>query len=614
MSRPTPIVEVSLSATPLDPAPNWTPIPNVVGVKSISWARGRNFELDENETSRITVVCDDKNRLLDPFNPASTYAPLLPLKAIRIRATHGSTYGCVRGYITSYGLDWKGSGNGTTRVTIDAYDVQTILARAKLRLPYDWEVLRYSPTGYWRLRESDSATVAADYSGNGRNGSYFGTPDFGNTDPVSDAVDGAVRLDGASWMFAGRPPAVSGVVDFTALVFVRWTVGQDDTGFITQTPLGATVFDGWMLTPNAFGSIAFVLAGALPRVVSPGAYNDGAWHLALATRIGANLTLYVDGAQVATAATAGGVSINAYDVRVGRGTGGLFIGDLHRAAILPVGLTSAQVAELWASRNSWAGDLTGTRFGKVCDMVGIPTGDRAIQAGQSTMPAGYDYEDRNALETLREIVEADGGFMFVDRDGKLTFKDRHDRMQNHLTPVATFGDTGTELDVEQLAPRLDDQRIANDIRISRRDGPTVTALDPASVLTYGGTATSSRTLEKTIVVESDDTTRDMAAWLLQAYKDAHPRIERQQVRPIDNDTLWDTLLGLELSDRIRVMRRPPGGGVAIQQDSFVERIAANWDGLDWGYDLQLSPADVAAAWVLGDATYGVLGSTSKLGY
>jgi hypothetical protein len=59
--------------------------------------------------------------------------------------------------------------------------------------------------------------------------------------------------------------------------------------------------------------------------------------------------------------------------------------------------------------------------------------------------------------------------------------------------------------------------------------------------------------------------------LLAKYKDPIPRVTALALKGED-PTLLAAMLARELGDRIRVIRRPPGGGSAIDQTSFIRQI------------------------------------------
>jgi Concanavalin A-like lectin/glucanases superfamily len=61
--------------------------------------------------------------------------------------------------------------------------------------PYSSVVLAKGPVGYWRLGESEGL-AASDTSGRDNNGSYFGSPNYGQPGAIAGSVDTAIGLKG----------------------------------------------------------------------------------------------------------------------------------------------------------------------------------------------------------------------------------------------------------------------------------------------------------------------------------------------------------------------------------------------------------------------------------
>jgi hypothetical protein len=70
---------------------------------------------------------------------------------------------------------------------------------------YSSVVLAKGPVGYWRLGEASGPT-AADASGNGYDGTYFGTPTFGQLGAIANDSDTAVGFNGPGSMDYAEVP------------------------------------------------------------------------------------------------------------------------------------------------------------------------------------------------------------------------------------------------------------------------------------------------------------------------------------------------------------------------------------------------------------------------
>jgi hypothetical protein len=98
--------------------------------------------------------------------------------------------------------------------------------------------------------------------------------------------------------------------------------------------------------------------GADHFVTSPNTYNDGQWHYAVVTNSGTNLVLYIDGVQVATAATLGASpEQNTKPFRVGANsrvtppTTNFFTGEVDEVRVWNDDLTAQEVSNAFAGTN-----------------------------------------------------------------------------------------------------------------------------------------------------------------------------------------------------------------------------------------------------------------------
>ena len=261
-----------------------------------------------------------------------------------------------------------------------------------------------------------------------------------------------------------------------------------------------------------------------------------------------------------------------------------------------------------------------TRISTILDAAGWPSADRTLGVSQNTVPAST-LEAESAMQHLLKVDEAENGVIFIAKDGKLTFQNRHARLLPTLSSIISLGPGGSA-HYQQVRIDYDNVRLFTAVAYTREaqnddDEPVTQALENATgVATY-----LRRTLSKSGLLNDVDAETYMAA--------SHD-LERQlapgmRVVGLDLDaedgpsgpaTLWPQLLGRELGDRITVIKTPPGGGAAITQVSNIERRSMEWtaNGGVWAISWSLSPADTTAYWMLGNATYSVLGSTTKLGY
>jgi PKD repeat protein len=209
------------------------------------------------------------------------------------------------------------------------------------------------PVSHWRLGEA-SGSVAADQMG--RNpGTYKAGTTLGAPGALPADPDTAVALNGSTGYISvpnastlnptdnfsveawAKPVALSGVTQ--AVVHKGGSTGNS----VWQYRIGLTSGNKWRAT-------VYVGTNAI-TVTDPGTPTVTAWtHLVMTVSQG-RLVLYVNGRSVATASFTGAVNTNAGILAIGRtgaASSDYFRGSIDEAAVYPVALTGAQVANHYA--------------------------------------------------------------------------------------------------------------------------------------------------------------------------------------------------------------------------------------------------------------------------
>jgi hypothetical protein len=283
-------------------------------------------------------------------------------------------------------------------------------------------------------------------------------------------------------------------------------------------------------------------------------------------------------------------------------------------AFLP--LSRADVGE----NTTWPREFSGARISRILDEAGWPAADRAIDTGYSeiaevTFALGAGV---TALDAIRDVAGAELGTFFIDGQGFAVFHDRHHRrLPAYLTSEATFSDGyGVGITYQQdLVLDTGAEQIWNDVQVTTPGGETQRSEDATSQLKY-----LRRTMAKQVPLARETEAADQAAYLLAQYKEPQNRLDGITITP-RSDTMWVQALDPDLGRHITVKRWPQGVGSQITQECSVEKITLRGDpGKDTGGVLRTSwlvstPAFTAVDWwLLGDSTFSVLGSTTKLVY
>jgi hypothetical protein len=252
-------------------------------------------------------------------------------------------------------------------------------------------------------------------------------------------------------------------------------------------------------------------------------------------------------------------------------------------------------------------ESSGTRVGAILDAIGWPAADRAIDTGISTVQ-GVTITDEPALTHLQLVDLTEGGLLFSSRDGKITFLDRTKPVTVALDATnLTWGDSGLEKDYVDLATSFDDSQIWNDVKVQSPGHSDGTYTDATSQTRY-----FRRTLVQSTIHEDANEQQSKAEYLVTRFSEPALRVTGLDLSSARGDDVqWPHILGRDLHDKIRVRKRPVGGGT-ISQDSFIEGISETIRNGFWGVTLTLSPLDrVADYWILEDAVQGVLDSTTR---
>ncbi len=209
------------------------------------------------------------------------------------------------------------------------------------------------PSLYWRLDENAGGTVA-DSGLWGNAGSIKNGVTLGQPGALFGYPGTAAKFNGTNGLIVAGASAVNPTIYSVSTWFkTTTTTGGKLIGFGNASTGLSTKSDRHIFMRND-GKLDF---GAGADVISPLAYNNGAWHQAVGTQGPGGMKLYVDGQLVGTNAS---TSVQNYTGwwriggdKVGTGsTSNYFNGTLDEAAIYNAALSAAQVSALWTAGNA----------------------------------------------------------------------------------------------------------------------------------------------------------------------------------------------------------------------------------------------------------------------
>jgi hypothetical protein len=289
------------------------------------------------------------------------------------------------------------------------------------------------------------------------------------------------------------------------------------------------------------------------------------------------------------------------------------------------------------------------RLQAVLDAIGWPAGRRTILStgatGGKTTIAAVSLTHSAPLTHMQDVVLAEDGAGFIGPDGNYVFQGRHTRYltARSTTVQATFGDDpnsvdgwvlGTSVlgvdtiprpfgwdpgDLSELPylsadPVLDVQYVVNDAQVRANGGPIQQATDGVSLVEY-----STRTRALNLLLTSDTEALDRATWEVLRNNQPDIRFPALPTSGFMDDGLWPSLLTLDISDRVAVVKRPPNSAT-LRRECWIEAIEhRNITDQSWETVYNLSPVlDPAVLgggpWILEDDTAGMIDSIYYIGY
>ena len=548
-----------------------------------------------------TITLDNRARTFDPaFNSA-----IRPLNRWWIREQFtGETQDIFKGYAESYDQQWPGTFDAQAVVScVDEFKVLALDALSVTNPPRDSyaDVVAFdNPACYWRL---------GDEAGTGRQRAVTG-PELElvnhtlgvtvNGAIVGDADDG-IRLQSTSYLRSpdtddGFPEDVGGTAWGTIETWFKKSVNPVATTDVYNCPFstGGNPSFRFQLTSAGVIQASARNASATTTTVSSAALSNDQWYHLVATADYTNLTLYVNGVQVAQAA-----HTDLFDPVLDTGTF-FYLGSsaasgiwmyFDEAALYHSVLSAGRIAAHYTAgaKRGFPEQRSGLRVSSILDEIDSQA-PRSIVPGPGVRDIAPLYmKGQSPLDAIRHALagEAVDALFFVARDGTLTFLDASHRTGTRYETVqATFDDDGTDLPYLDLDLDYSEAFLANEWNVTREEGTTQTASDAASIARYFKRSKSLTSLP--VRLDSDAT--NIAAALLAKYKDPFQRILSLQLTT-DVAAVTEALFRLDLGDRIRIFRTPPGGGARLDQTLWIQKISVEGanDGKPWRITLGVSP-------------------------
>lgn len=542
-----------------------------------------------------------------------------------------TTFRRFTGYVQQWPVEWSAVATWAV-ARVSATDRMPRWSRRRLKSPF-WQALGVDgPVYHWPLAEKEGArrassvvegtsttrlenygsvlvsTVAEQKAAYVLFGQDYGSPTDGGTAPVFTFDKKYLRSvdrftpDAA---FTIEAVVTQVVTSSTANLNVLEMVGPEGSAFIEFND-----------TTSYRAQIEWATAttGGFKNYTGAADLSEGSQHHVAITVSGSTLTFYLDGAAVGSLATSGTGSFtlgSAWRLRVGRYTDGA-AGE--KAAICHVAyfdseLSAGQIADhAAAALTGFVTDTSDERVARYLGYAGVAAGDMTLEAGVQTGVPNLDTSDLAVSEALKQVERSEGGLLFVDGTGEVVFYNRQHRV---LQTVPTLSITAEDC-TGGLVPVNDTAYLINRTEITPTEGTVQIVSDAASIAVH-----EEFPRQEDLLLATEDEALSVAQWVTARYADADtfPRVGVVAVDLLTApaQTAFDAA-GVELWDRVQVSGMPsqsPLSTLELIAEGWVETVSAS----DWTLAVNASSfSQLGNVWVLGDATYSVLGTTTVLHY
>lgn len=543
-------------------------------VKEVNVHRGRGNDWDESFVSTASIVLTNDDREFDPFNVAGPYFNLLnPRRQIKVTGTvDGTEYPIFRGYVNGFPVNWTNVGKIST-ITIDAFDVLALVAADELKGDLAEIYTRsLSPVHYYRCSDPSGSDSLKDIGSASKNLAQ------------SSGGAGSRAMTSSVWLGMGLSGTSANLESATYEKFdvvspntgdisvAMWCAFPNATGIqnlftITQvaSPYNTLQADMYVTSnPNQKVTVEASSTGGskIVQSTSTGLQKTAPAHHYVVTykKSTGELLLYVDGVSegIVTSTSGTFAGFNYFPTSVVSTSGCI----VQEFAIFNTVLTASQITNLYGFGQGNQTETTGERLGRLLALTDIPSEKYSVHATSAASISGVPEPNASVIDALSKAQKTEAGNLFVQSNGVLKTTERTYFVGK--TSQATFTDDGTAFGYSgDIDIWYDGDNLRNDIVVKYGGNSSSLAsglFDPGSIEENG---------KHTLTVESQSATStessDLSKFWLRYGILNPPSISKFEVGMSATTEQWETLLGLELLDRITFKRTPPAGTPLIRQ-------------------------------------------------
>lgn len=601
---------------------------------------GRQRDIDEIEAGEMTFNLDNDDRRFDPTNVSGPYYPWVePMAHVRL-LEEDTEQPIFRGFVDGWPQSWSHHGL-LSYVEMKASDGFKPLADANMSgTVWEREVKESASVRAWyRFNDVEGTLLPADSGPNKLTGAHVhGSPAFGQPGLLQDDTSGVTFAEGDWINIPNLELTVGGAWS------IEFLIQRPTDEEVPSAAFGEWIFFAgtstvlvphvWIAFPNTgTGRIQFahVPAGGLGEIIlqmTTGTLWDGKKHHVMCKQAvsGATktLTLSIDGVVVDSDTWVTGQNTQVLPAAyVGGGVVGAesnFQGTLQEFLVYNDDAESASVHSGWAL-SPFSGVLVSDAIDQALDEADWPADDalRNIFVAASTLQ-DHALGGGKVLPYIQALARTEGGVFGIEPNGAAVFFARDLFTSDSPSLILTDSDTPgvSEIPYDSITFAHDDTNLVNEARVGRDGGTVYTIEDAASKQKY-----LTHTWEATdLLHDNDDETQDHGAWVVHRKKVFRTEVRSVTVLLHDDRVVVDDILGVLNSSMpglaLVQVDRNPMTGAPISELYHIERVVHN--GVvatkEWSVTLELSMVDpdIDIPWLIGDADYGILGTTTRLGF
>jgi hypothetical protein len=353
---------------------------------------------------------------------------------------------------------------------------------------------------------------------------------------------------------------------------------------------------------QANGSVKSETSSAIATATNAVNYYNGKTHFAVATIEidNGNLTstLYVDGVQTATSSVATTATIfpdiTTLSIANAFPTKHIMSGTYSHVALFDYAVDADTIANIYeAGTTAFSGDTVDERIARICLWAGITNVNLDTS---STICDRHMPDSQTALSAAQQAAKTDGGTLFIDDDGSITFKSRENKED---TATAWLNVTAGQVDVG-MTEVTDDQLLINQANIKRLGTNSVqVSNDLSSQLLHGVYNKDIDTIQLNV-----DDARYNGEYLTAFYADPVQRCDSVMIRAhfLQN---WTTLFTQEMWNIIHISGLPTIEAVSTL-DLYIEGWSYEISDQEWNITYDTSAAIPFA--ILNNANRDVTGT------